>query len=72
METLCPHLRPGVQPAQGYPLPSLYFGPPAPRPLQAAPPTIGDEGPVAGWMQQEVFLSRDHTVEVLIVVLMHC
>lgn len=29
----------------------------SPDPLQAKPPTIGDEGPVTGWMKQEVFLS---------------
>lgn len=53
-------------------LPSLTLGCLLPRPPAGRAPTIGDEGPVTGWMKQEVFLSRDHTVEVLIVVLMHC
>lgn len=35
-------------------------------------PTVRDEGPVTGWMQQEVFLARDYTVQILIVVLVHC
>lgn len=33
--------------------------------------TVGDEGPVSRWQQYEVLLSRDHTVEILIVVFMH-
>lgn len=28
----------------------LYLGPPDPQPLQAVPPTVGDEGPVTGRM----------------------
>lgn len=33
--------------------------------------TIGDEGPLSRWQQDEVLLSRDHTVEILIVVFVH-
>lgn len=50
METLRPHRWPGASARPGSSLPSLYLGPPALQPLQAEPHTIGDEGPVAGWM----------------------
>lgn len=33
--------------------------------------TVGDEGSICGWQQDEVFLSRNHTVKILVVVLVH-
>lgn len=33
--------------------------------------TVGDEGPICGWQQDEVFLSRNHTVKILVVIFVH-
>lgn len=33
--------------------------------------TVGDEGSVSGWQQDEAFLSRDDTVQILIVIFVH-
>lgn len=33
--------------------------------------TVGDEGAVCGRQQDEVFLSRNHTVKILVVIFVH-
>lgn len=39
--------------------------------MTVATVTVGDEGSVCGWQQDEVFLSRNDTVKVLVVIFVH-